>query len=273
MSTLLPHPGAPTLFIVDLHCWMHRFWRTMGGRCAHGLIEMMGKVLRERQPTHFAVCTDLPFPTFRNEIAPRRPSGEGYKAHREPPDPTLLERMRWAKEMLDDIHGIPVLGCKGFEADDLIAALVRDARAAELNVVILGLDKDLLQLVDEHVVMWDGKKQVWGVPEVVEKFGIRPDQLRDFLAICGDTADNIPGVKGAGPKAAVELLQAYGTLEEALIAAHDPALGRTGLFKQRPRYRDMLIESAEEAKLSRVLATLALDAPLSHTIEDCRRAP
>lgn len=276
MSALPKAGSQDALYIVDLACWMHRFFRTMGGRSAHGFIEFIGKVLRNQRPAFMAICADLPFPTFRAELYPKKANGEGYKAHREPPDPTLLERMRWAKWMAEDVHGIPIFSKRGFEADDLIAALVEQAKHHGMRVVILGLDKDLLQLVDDrHTVMWDGKNTVWGVPEVIEKFGVRPDQLRDYLAICGDTADNIPGVKGMGPKAAAELLQAFGSLEAAVEHARDMhSEGKLHeLFRQRPRYRDMLIRSYGDGsiELSIKLATLAIDAPLKHTIADCRR--
>lgn len=272
MSVELPAPGAANaLYIVDLHCWMHRFFRTMGGRCAHGFIEFIGKILRQQRPAFFAICADLPFPTFRNVLAPKK-GGEGYKAHREPPDPTLLERIRWAKWMAEDVHGIPTFSHKGFEADDLIASLVEKAKSEKLRSVIVAIDKDLMQLVDDsHTILWDGKDRTIGEADVLEKFGVRPDQLRDYLAIVGDTADNIPGVKGMGPKAAVELLQAYGTLDQAINEAQDPELSKKGLFRTRPRYREMLIEHREGARLSQRLTTLASQTFLKHTLADCRR--
>lgn len=265
---MLPPPGsADVLYVVDLSCWMYRLFKQpgVGGRAAHEFISFIGKILRQQRPAYMAICADLPFPTFRNALAPKR-ENVGYKANREPPDPTLLERIRWAKEMVQDVFGIPVFACKGFEADDLIAALVKHARDADLRTVILALDKDLLQLVDgENVFMWDGKQKVWGVSEVIEKFGVRPDQLRDYLAIVGDSADNIPGVKGAGPKAAAEILQAFGTLEAALDGEDNAPL-----FAKRPRYRDMLRTNREMTELSMKLATLAEHAPLNHKLQECR---
>lgn len=275
MSSALPRAGDPnTLYMFDLHCWLHRLFRTMGGRCAHGFIEMVGKILRNQRPSHAAIVTDLPFPTFRNELAPKR-GGDGYKAHREPPDPTLLERLRWARWLSEDIFGLPVFAARGYEADDLIAALHAQARARGMRVVIVGLDKDLAQLCDGATVMWDGKSSVTGCEEVLAKFGVRADQLRDYLAICGDTADNIPGVKGMGPKAAAELLQAFGSLEAALEHARDMhGEGKLHeLFRRRPKYRDLLIRADGDGlvELSIKLATLAAHAPLNHTIDDCKR--
>ncbi len=258
--TTLPLPGDPgTLYILDLHCWMHRFHRTMMGRSAHGFIEFVTKIIRDRAPSHIAVCTDLPWPTFRHQLAPKV-----YKAQRDPPDPNLIERIRWAKEMLEDLLGIKVFAAKGYEADDLIAVLTKRAVEDGLKVVIVAIDKDLLQLVDgERVFMWDSKQAVWGTPEVIAKFGVRPDQLRDYLAIVGDSSDNVPGVKGAGPKAAVELLTAFDTLDRA-IAATQLICPRPELFKKRPTYRELLTTNVAMAELSKTLVTLALDAPLTY---------
>lgn len=251
--TALPEPGSEdVLYVLDLYCWMHRFYRTMGGRAAHGFIEFVGKILRRQEPAYFAVARDLPWPTFRKELAPTI-----YKAHREPPDPTLLERMRWAHEMLEDVFGVKVYAHKGFEADDLIAALVKQALADGMRVVIVALDKDLLQLVDgERVFMWDGKWQVWGKPEVEAKFGIRPDQLRDYLAIVGDVSDNVPGVKGAGPKAATRMLSKYGSIDNALEQARIPGAMKHDKDLARLAFNE------EALVLSRKLVTLVDDIPI-----------
>lgn len=263
-----PCPGAEdVLYILDLHCWVYRFFATTGGRAAFGVLEFVGKILRHHRPRYFAVATDLPFPTFRNDLAPRD-AKRGYKANREPPDATLLERLRWSKEMIADVHGIPIFSKKGFEADDVIATLHAQARARNMRVVIVGLDKDLAQLCDDATVLWDGKREFTGPNEVLAKFGVRADQLRDYLAIKGDSADNIPGVKGMGPKAAVELLQAYGSLDMALQEAK---VSNGGLFRKRPRFREMLLSNVAEAELSIRLATLVKDVPLKYSIDDCRR--
>lgn len=267
MSTMLPAPGAAdVLYILDLSCWIYRFYATTGGRAAHCFIEFIGNVLRRQRPQYFAVCCDTPWPTFRHELAPKRDKA-GYKAQRPPPDPTLLERVRWAREMLEDVYGFAIYAHRGFEADDLIATLARHARADGMRVVIIALDKDLMQLVDEHCVLWDGKQRVVGEPEVIEKFGVRPDQLRDYLAIVGDSADNIPGVHGAGPKAAVELLHEFGTLSEALAVASTPY--DRPFWQKRPKYRDLLRTNTSAAELSKKLVTLA-DAPVDFNLEELR---
>lgn len=272
MPTELPDAGDPdVLYILDLHCWMHRFFATTQGRAAHCFIEFIGNILRHQRPAHFAVCKDLPHPTFRAALYPKQANGVGYKANREPPNPQLLERLRWAAEMLEDVHGAPVYSAVGFEADDLIAALAQQAKDAGMRVVVIALDKDLMQLVDERCVLWDGKRIVVGPTEVTAKFGIqRVDQLRDYLAIVGDTADNVPGLHGAGPKAAIELLNEFGSLDEALQVAKFPY--DRPFFQQRPKYRDMLRKQADAVRLSQKLVSLAFDAPIKFKPEETLRA-
>ena len=272
MAAMLPPPGDEnTLYLLDLSCWMYRFYATVQGRATHAFIEFVSKILRLQRPTYIACALDLRWPTFRHLLAPRREgSKEGYKAQRSAPDPTLLERIRWAQETLEDVHGIPLFAERGFEADDVIATLAKNARAEGMKVVIIALDKDLMQLVDEGTVLWDGKNTVVGPLDVQRKFGVRPDQLRDYLAIVGDTADNIPGVRGAGPRAAVEILQAFGDLDTALVHAElgtDP----DGFFRRRPRYRELLRANPEAIRLSIKLVSLACDVPLGTSRDDLRR--
>jgi DNA polymerase-1 len=237
---------------------MWRYYHTMQGRAAHGFMSFLANVLRDRRPAHVLVCTDLPHPTFRHALAPRREgSKEGYKAQREGPDATILERLRWSREMIEDVHGIRVMGKRGFEADDLIAAAARFAHEAGMKVVLVALDKDLMQLVSDSCVMWDGKRSIVGPREVVARFGVRPDQVRDYLAIVGDASDNVPGIAGLGPRAAQEILGDFHTLDMAMEAAQFP-YGHP-LWIRRPSYRKKLKTQTAAAALSRKLVTLAYD--------------
>ena len=113
-----------------------------------------------------------------------------------------------------DAYAIPVLQQDGIEADDLIATLVRRAREREMHVVIVSADKDMLQLVGDDVVMYDsGRNLVFGIPETRTKLGVTPEQVRDYLALVGDTSDNVPGVPSVGPKTAQGLIAEYGDLD------------------------------------------------------------
>jgi DNA polymerase I len=270
-TNLLEYGRDDTLYLLDLHCYLHRFYATVGGAAAHAFIEFVRKILQTRGPAYFAVCTDLPFPTFRHEIAPTV-----YKAHRAkaPPDPTLLERLRWAREMVEDVHGLALYGARGFEADDLIATLATRAVADGLKVVILALDKDMMQLIDdENVIMWDPMKDRIVMREhVKEKFGIEPTQLRDYLAIVGDVSDNVPGIFGAGPKCARELLWEFETLDRALEIAGSQWSGHQ-FWDDHPRYRAMLQQQREGALLSQKLVTLATSVPIEYSRDALRYVP
>lgn len=275
--TRLPPPGDPaTVYVLDLNCWVYRFYATMRGGAASGWVEFLGKLMRDRRPSHLVICADLPFPNWRHDLAPKRTDGSGYKAQRTGPDATLLERLRWSRELAEDVHGIPILSKRGWEADDMIAAVAHRAGEAGMRTVIVGLDKDLLQLVkpDGSCLMWDGKQQVWGRNEVFSKFRIEPGQLRDYLAIVGDTADNVPGIRGAGPQAAVEILHACVTLDDALDIATGaaPATDEAmALFKRRPKYQRMLAADPEAARLSQRLVSLDHNVPLSSGFEEMKR--
>lgn len=256
--TGLPAPGAPdAVYVLDLHCWVHRFHATTGSWAARNFLDFVTKLLFLQRPTYFAVCGDLRAPTFRHALMPRREAGDGYKQNRKPVDGSVLEQIRVSKELLDDICGFQTIVKKGFEADDLIAAIVQQAKAAGMRAVVLGLDKDLMQLVDDACVMWDGKQKVVGPTEVQHKFGVQPAQVRDYLAICGDTVDNVPGVKGLGPGAARKILTEFWDLPEALQKAEDEPKHR--LWGAHPAYRKHLREQREQAELSRKLVTLADD--------------
>lgn len=259
--TALPEAGADdVLYLVDMYCWVYRFYATVGGRAAHGVLDFIARVLHEQRPAYLAVCRDLPHRTWRADLYPKRASGEGYKAHRKAPDATLLERLRWTHEMLEDVHGARVIGVPGWEADDVIATWARIGAERGMRVVVLGFDKDLMQLVSPRCVLWDGRERLVGEREVLQRFGVSARQLRDYLAIVGDSADNVPGVPGMGPKAAARVLQRYPTIDDAL------ALPET-------RDRDVLrLRAHEDAlRLSRCLVTLDAAVPLRQTLEELRR--
>lgn len=269
MTTQLPAAGAnDTLYVFDLSAWVHRYWATIRYKAAHGFTAFVARIIRDRAPTHAVICADLNAPTFRHKLAPHL-----YKAQRAEKDPALVARIRWAGEMATDVWGIPVLSKAGFEADDVIASVVKHARRAGLKVVLVALDKDLMQLIDgENVVMWNGKDKVWGVPEVIEKFSVSPSQLGDYLALVGDKADNIPGVPGIGPQAAVTILGACGSLANALVMA-DRKRGERGIFDAHIGYAGILRKRHEDALLCQKLTALAEDALETLDIEALRLKP
>ncbi len=210
-------------------------------------------------PTHLAVILDKDSKSFRNEIYPE------YKANRPPPP----EDLRPQFPLIRDATRAFSLACieeAGLEADDIIASYARSAAARGWDVTIVSSDKDLMQLVGTDsasggkIDMLDTMKNARiGVAEVEEKFGVKPELVGDVLALMGDTADNIPGIYGVGPKTATKLIQEHGNLTAALDAAPD---------MKKSKLKERMLEGREMAELSRVLVTLKEDCDLPIAIED-----
>ncbi len=204
-------------------------------------------------PTHLAVILDKAGTSFRNDIY------DQYKANRPPAPEDLVPQFPLIRDATR-AFSLPMIEEENVEADDMIASYARAATARGWDVTIVSSDKDLMQLIGTDPVgggsidMLDTMKNVRiGIPEVDEKFGVTPDLVGDVLALMGDTADNIPGIRGIGPKTATKLIQEHGTLEAALAAAPD---------MKASKLRDSLIEQADMARLSRVLVQLKEDCPL-----------
>ncbi|MCS6800227.1 MAG: DNA polymerase I, partial [Myxococcota bacterium] len=220
----------------------------------HGFVGMLLRLIGEHRPAMLAVAVESRRGSFREERYP------DYKAHREiPPDiPSQIERCRQVCEAF----GLPVFEVDRAEADDVIASLCARARTHGLRVVVCSADKDLLQLVDERVLVYDAMRgKVYGPQETVEKMGVPPSQVRDLLALQGDASDNVPGVPGIGPKTAAELLRALGSLEGVYAGLETIA---------RPRLRESLRAHKVEAYLSRELVTLRDDLPIPFDPERLR---
>ena len=223
-----------------------------------GFTNMLAKLLREHVGTHLAVIFDAGRETFRNRIY------DQYKAQRPPPPEELIPQFALVREATD-AFGVPAIELADWEADDLIASYARAAVEAGGTVTIVSSDKDLMQLLRPGVEMLDPIKQKpIGPPEVMEKFGVTPDKLIEAQALIGDSVDNVPGVPGIGPKTAAQLLNEFGDLEGVLAAA--PAM-------KPSKRRDLLIEHADKARLSRVLVTLRADAPLPMPLEALHPRP
>src|ERR1043165_2389593 len=221
-----------------------------------GFCNMLWKLLRdmkpEEKPTHLAVIFDKSERTFRNELY------KDYKAHRPDAPDDLIPQFPLIREAVRAFD-IPCLEMLGFEADDLIATYARQACEAKANVTIVSSDKDLMQLVNDCVIMYDTMKdRKIGITEVFEKFGVTPDKVIEVQALIGDSTDNVPGVPGIGVKTAAQLIGEYGDLETLLARASE--------IKQEKR-RQALIENAEKARISKKLVTLddkvTLEVPLA----------
>jgi DNA polymerase I len=250
----LPEPGsADVLYLIDLSGYVFRAYHALPplsssrGEPTHavlGTVNMLQKVVGERRPHMLAVAMDSPGPTFRHGLDSR------YKATRPAPPPDLSQQMARVEEI---VHAWDVACFREstLEADDLIAAATSRALDDGLRVVILSADKDLMQLVrdgDDRVVLWDSMRdKVYGPAEVREKLGVPPSRVRDFLALTGDTSDNVPGVPGVGPKTAADLLTQFASLDEVYAGLDRVA---------KPKLRESLRQHEVDARMSQKLVTL-----------------
>ncbi|HYQ18300.1 MAG TPA: DNA polymerase I [Polyangiaceae bacterium] len=262
MATRLFPPGSDdVIYVVDLSSYVLRAYHAVAPLtnpsgeptgAVHGMVNMLERMLRERSPRLMAVALDAGRETFRKQIYPE------YKAHRPPAPDDLRSQLQRAEQIVLGYHAA-IYKQEGVEADDLIATVVRRAREQQLKVVILAADKDLMQLVGDDVMLWDTMRdRVIGAPEVEERFGVRVDQLQDLLALMGDTSDNIPGVPSVGPKTAMELLKAYGSLKG--IYENLDKISKKGLLQK-------LTEHREQAFLSQQLVALKDDCPIDASRE------
>ncbi len=205
-------------------------------------------------PTHMAVILDKSSKTFRNDLY------DQYKAHRPPPPEDLVPQFPMIRDATR-AFSLPCIETEGLEADDIIACYAKAALAQGWAVTIVSSDKDLMQLIEPGLDMYDTmNNRRLGAEHVAEKFfGIVPSQLGDVLALMGDSVDNVPGVTGIGPKTAAKLILEHGDLESVLAAAPTMKPGKL---------RDNLIEQADNARLSKVLVTLKCDVALPEPLDD-----
>ncbi|MFO0668843.1 MAG: DNA polymerase I [Polyangiaceae bacterium] len=261
----LPPRGAPdVLYLVDLSGYVFRAYHAITplssskGEPTHavmGTVNMLQKVVNEKQPSYLAVAMDSKGPTFRKTIDAR------YKANRPPPPEDLSQQLARC-EAIVRAYNIPIYQEAGIEADDLIASVVKRARASGLRVVIVSSDKDMMQLVDDQktdVVLWDSMRdRVYGPAEVQAKLGVVPSRVRDYLALTGDSSDNVPGVPSVGPKTAADLLGEFGSV--------DGIYARIGEVK-RQKLRETLQAHESDARVSQKLVTLKDDVAIAWDLE------
>ncbi|TAL45892.1 MAG: DNA polymerase I, partial [Methylovulum sp.] len=223
----------------------------------HGVTNMLRKLITEYHSDYITIVFDAPGKTFRNDLY------DQYKAHR-PPMPDDLRVQIEPLHKLIRAMGLPLIIESGIEADDVLGVLAKHAAQQGYNVIISTGDKDMAQLVNERIIlentMSDTRMDVQGV---IDKFGVRPDQIIDYLALIGDSVDNIPGVPKVGPKTAVKWLAQYGTLTN-LIAHADEIKGKIG---------DNLRASMTQLPLSKQLATIRCDLDLPYDMDDLKQQP
>ncbi len=248
----------PRVFLIDGSSQMYRAYHAIRGLTApdgsstnaiYGFVTMLRKLIADHKPDYIAASFDLAGPTFRDDLS------DTYKAHRAPMPPDLVQQAPLVREACEAM-GVPVLTYDRFEADDVIGTLAMQARAHGFEVALVTGDKDFYQLVGDGIRVFNPKDDgAWYDEQgVVEKFGVRPEQVVDVLALMGDSSDNIKGVPGIGEKGAKELITTYGTLDALLAAA--PSL-------TQKRYREGLLNHAADAHASKALATIRRDVPVT----------
>ena len=216
-----------------------------------GFMNSLMDVIKREKPDHLAVAFDKGGSDLRNEIFPE------YKAHRDATPEAIKIAVPYIQELLKAMH-IPIIEVKGYEADDLIGTIAKQAEKQNFKVFMVTPDKDFAQLVSENIFMYKPARmgngiEIWGVPEVLEKFEIeRPDQVIDFLGMMGDAADNIPGFPGVGEVTAKKLLKEFGTIENLL----------ENTDKLKGKMKENIEANKEKGLLSKTLATILLDCPV-----------
>ena len=221
-----------------------------------GFMNSLLDVIKRERPDHLAVCFDKGGSVDRVELF------EAYKANRDETPEAIKIAVPYIQEILKAMH-IPIMVKEGFEADDIIGTLSKQAEKEGYKTFMVTPDKDFAQLVSENILMYKprfgGGYDIWGVPEIKEKFGVeRPEQVIDFLGMMGDSADNIPGLPGVGEKTAKKFLATYGSMENLLANTHE----LKGKMKEK-------VEGAKElGLLSKKLATIMLDVPVSFHAKD-----
>ena len=260
-------PSArPLLVLVDGSSYLYRAFHALPGLAnsrgeptgaIYGVVNMLRKLLVEYDPAYLAVVFDAPGKTFRDELY------VDYKAQRPPMPDELVGQIEPLHAIMRAL-GLSLLQVEGVEADDVIGTLATQARAAGLNTLVSTGDKDMAQLVDGSVKLVNTMTDtVLDRDGVVEKFGVPPERIVDWLALIGDTSDNIPGVPGVGPKTASKWLTQYGSLD-ALVAHAGEIPGKVG---------ENLRAALKQLPLARQLATIRCDVPLTLKPTELERAP
>jgi 5'-3' exonuclease len=259
-------PGAPrpALYLVDASLYVFRAWHSMPDtfrdddgwptNAVHGFARFLLELLEREQPSHIAVAFDEALDScFRNALYP------AYKANREPAPEELRRQFGQCKALCVAL-GLVVLAHREYEADDLIGSALHVARQRGHRGVIISADKDLSQLLDGLDEQWDfARGQRWDASGVKGRHGVHAHQIADYLALCGDAVDNIPGVPGIGAKTAVVLLAHFGSLDILLARVEEVPYLR---FRGAAQAAGKLRLHREQALLCRQLSTIALDAPL-----------
>ena len=248
------------LYIIDASAYIHRAYHairpltTSKGvptNAVYGFIKLINKIKNEQKPDYIAICFDHPSKNFRHQLSPI------YKANRKQLDEDLIKQMPIARQAVNAMQ-LASFEMAGFEADDVIGTVAKKAEKEGIKVVIVTGDKDLFQLVNDNIHIWNESKNImFDSQKVYEKYGLYPDKIVDMLALMGDNCDNVCGVKGIGEKTAVKLINTYGSVED-IIANADSIKGKIS---------QAIKDGANDVLLSKKLVQLELNVPIDVSVE------
>ncbi len=255
----------PTLYLIDGNSYLYRAFYAIRNlsssdgtptNAIYGFTNMILKILREKNPDYFSVVFDAPGPTHRHEAYTE------YKAHRPGMPEDLKSQVPVIKEIINAFR-IHTIEKSGYEADDILAHIAREAESGGLEVYIVTGDKDMCQVVSPNIKLYDTmKEKITDEGSVIERFGVKPSQFPEVIALMGDASDNIPGAPGIGEKTAVKLLKEFGDLD-SILRGHEKI--------KNTRARNAVAGNIENIKLSRELATIHPEVPVDVTIEQLKR--
>lgn len=252
------------LFLLDGNSYFYRAYyaiknlstsKGLPTNAIYGFTNMILKIIREKQPNCLAMVLDSPAPTKRHKIY------EAYKAQRPETPKDLIIQIPYIKK-ITEAFSIPIFEIPGYEADDIIGTIAKKVASHKIDVFIVTGDKDLMQVIDGNIKIYDPTKDII-IDEkyVLDRFGVTPARIPEFIAITGDPIDNIPGVKGIGEKTAKEILKKIESLDD--LIDHPEKV-------ENERIRKMLIENVENIKISKFLATIETNIPIDIDINSLK---
>ena len=261
------------LYLVDASIYIFRAWfsvpNTLTGdqgqpiNAAYGFARFLTELIEKTKAHNIVIAFDESLTrSFRNEIYPP------YKMNRELPPKELKQQFELCRRMAESL-GLFCIASKEYEADDLIGTYVFKAQEQGLPVTIVSADKDLAQLLTSVDMLWDfARRKEYRIADIEEKFGVRPDQITDYLGLCGDAVDNIPGVPGIGAKTAAAILQSYQDMDDIYKNIDSLSGLKVRGAKTLPK---KLSEHETQARLSKQLATIVCDAPITCDLKHAQR--
>lgn len=254
------------LFLLDGNSYAYRAYYAIRGlknskgfptNAILGFFNMLNKIIREEKPDYIAVAFDKKAPTFRHK------KYKQYKSHRKPMPEDLVTQLPWIKKVLTTLN-ISIFEEKGYEADDIIATLANRFDNGRLKIYMASNDKDILQLVNHNLMVYKpyskNNSPLYKKEDIRERYCVPAERITDFLALKGDSSDNIPGVPGIGKKTAAKLINQYGGIEDIY----------SNLNQISSKFKEKLEHNKDKAMLSRKLTELNMNVPIQTKLDELR---